>query len=273
MPGPKNYRARAIGMIGASILAATSLTKIIPHSIRSFRTIEQEKVQVEQQQKQRELEFQTKRNQMEENLKRETLAWQEKSKKEKELLTTKPVLNVSSVLWNKIPTQNRISHNIFISELTRFNSPLANQAVSKRLFDYCIKKNLDPAYFLAKSRLESHHGTDQKNRLNKNVGNLKARKNQKSDGKGFAVFSSFEEGAKSMIDRLVSDVYIGGGRTTVETIEYKYAPPVENSTNTNIRVIQDIRNNLYKKEAEKKQKQSPGKKPILRSPNSMLAKN
>ncbi|MFA5764073.1 MAG: hypothetical protein WC915_04635 [archaeon] len=273
MPRPKNYRARAIGMIGASILAATALTKIIPHSIRSFKGVEQSHVQFEQKQKQKEIEFQNKRKQIEENLKRETLAWQEKSKKENDLLNTKPVLNISSVLWNKIPLQNRISHNTFVSELVRFNSPLANQAVSKRLFEYCVKKNLDPAYFLAKSRLESHHGTDSKNRLNKNVGNLKARKNQKSDGKGFATFSSFEEGARAMIDRLVSDVYIGSGRTTVKTIEHKYAPPIENATNTNISVIQEIRNNLYKKEAEQKQKIIPKQKPIIRSPGSMLAKN
>jgi hypothetical protein len=273
MPKPKSYRARAIGMIGASILATAALTKIIPHSIRDFRSVGQERVKFEQRQKQKEIEFQDKIKQMEENLKGETLAWQEKSRKERELLNAKPVLNISSVLWDKIPQQNRISHSTFVSELARFNSPLASQVVSKRLFDYCIKKNIDPTYFLAKSRLESHHGTSQKNMFNKNVGNLKARRNQKADKGGFVVFSSFEEGAHAMIDKLASDVYIGSGRTTVKTIEYKYAPPVENATNTNISVIQDIRNNLYKKEAERKQRTSPKQLPVKTSQNDMFAKN
>ena len=116
-----------------------------------------------------------------------------------------------------------------------------------------MKRNLDPAYFLAKSRIESRHGVDPKNQLNRNIGNLKARKGEKADAKGFAVYKTFEEGARALIDRLVSNVYVGSGKNTVETI---------NSTNTNIEVIHQIKNQLYEMEQRKKKQKTTPQKPF-----------
>ena len=215
-----------------------------------------ELAELERKRKVRDVEHAKKMAEIKAESKREHAAWRAKVEKERAIAKLKPKLNVRSVLLNEIPSQNRISHETFASELIRFKSPLSNPKISRRLFDYCTKQNLDHTYFLAKSRIESHHGTDKENRLNRNVGNLKARKKEKVDAEGFRIFPNFEEGAKAMVDLIVSKAYAGGSKKTVETIEFKYAPPVENSTNQNIRVIHEIKNQLYKKEADLKKKKS-----------------
>ena len=254
MQRPKNQSRRAFlkGLVlaGGGAVLGTAVVR----SHKRSKKMMAELAELERKRKIRDVEHAKKMAELEANSKRELEAWRIKTEKERAVAKLKPKLNIKSVLLGDVPEQNRLSHETFHGELMRFKSPLADPKISKRLYDYCTKQNLDYAYFLAKSRIESHHGTDEKNRLNKNVGNLRARKGEKADAKGFRVFASFEEGAKAMIDRLVSKTYIGGGKTTVETIEFKYAPPIENSTNQNIRVLHEIKNQLYKKEADQKKK-------------------
>jgi hypothetical protein len=248
MPKPKSYRGRAIGMVGATIAMGALTIMSVKRGVKETIRLKQDSQKFEQRFEQRQRKTAELRRQIQKQHQIEI----DLHRKKHEQRLAEPKLNVSSVLLSGIPIQNKISHSTFASELVRFKSPLANKALSKRLFNYCVKNNLDPTYFLAKSRIESHHGTDRKNVLNKNVGNLRARKGEKIDLGGFRVFGSFEEGAKAMIDRLVSKVYIGGGRTTVENIEIKYAPAIENPTNQNIRVIHQIKNQLYKQEFKRK---------------------
>jgi hypothetical protein len=155
--------------------------------------------------------------------------------------------NLSSVLLKDLPRSKIINVTIFSSELNRFNSPLsANE--KRQVYSYCLSKGIDPAYLLALSRVESHHGTASSRIIeNNNPGNIRAKKGEKSDSKGFKIFKSPKEGMFAMVDLISSNAYVGSGRHTVQGIAKKYAPSNENNTNHHVNLINSIRSNLVSK--------------------------
>jgi len=246
------YKRNAITTMGAAAFAGFLTFFAAKNELKKHERFVSEMKAQKQRIEQREKEHIEFRKNLEEKRKKEWQEYATRVEKARSLAKKQIVKNIESVLYADIPLQNRISKKVAFNELKRFNSPMASQKVLSIVYEYSIKKGVDPAYILAVLRAESRHGTSSVRAIrNKNPGNIKARnRKQKQDDKGFLIFDSWEHGTKAMIDRIVYEGYINQGRTMVSTIAKKYAPSVENKTNDYIRIIQSVRNSLYQKQFE-----------------------
>lgn len=133
-----------------------------------------------------------------------------------------------------------------IDKIIPSSSPASG--TGKYFTTYSQQYNIDPAVALAFFRKESSFATN-KNAIalkTNSIGNIRWVESIDKDrfeyyasptnGK-FRKYSSWEAGIEDWFKLIAGNVYVGEGRTTIETIVPKYAPSTENDTATYIKQV------------------------------------
>ncbi|HED05768.1 MAG TPA: hypothetical protein ENI61_03690, partial [Ignavibacteria bacterium] len=98
---------------------------------------------------------------------------------------------------------------------------------------------IDPIIALAFFKQESNFGTKGVAKTTKSIGNIKCSKTQENIN-GFCSYDSWEKGIESWYNLISGEIYVKGGRDTIETIIPKYAPSSENNVPAYIKSVRDF---------------------------------
>lgn len=119
------------------------------------------------------------------------------------------------------------------AELKSKKSPAADAAqdIYDLAEEYGIKASVLLGFFWIESMYGTHPDADI-SRGAKSIGNIRVRSGEVGY-KGFRKFETWGSGARAWFELLRSDVYIGDGLTTVESIVPRYAPNADNNNEEN----------------------------------------
>jgi hypothetical protein len=98
----------------------------------------------------------------------------------------------------------------------------------QQIYNLGVTYNINPAYALAFFQHESSFGLAGAARYTHSLGNLRCIPNYPCPN-GYASFPTWSEGFQAWYALIDSDVYVRSGRTTIETIIPRYAPPSDNN--------------------------------------------
>ncbi len=123
--------------------------------------------------------------------------------------------------------QPTINANFIDQLLCNYGSPA--RGTGDDLYSGEVQYNIDPTFALAFFWHESNFGTKGEARYSKSLGNLRCIDEELSCTDGYAWFASWQDGYTQWYRLISGGLYIGCGRTTINTIIPRYAPAADNN--------------------------------------------